>query len=78
MTVQERMTVCTAYCHTRIDFAEPLYTKGCIYLLREILFTCCLTRAVHLELTHDLPLNSFFAVILQISELNRLAYHPNF
>ena len=51
----------TPFCHTGIDFAGPLYAKGCngsekAYIC---LFTCCSTRAVHLELTPDLSVNSF-------------------
>ena len=49
------------FCHTGIDFAGPLYTRDCsgkekAYIC---LFTCCSTRAIHLELTPDLSVNSF-------------------
>ena len=49
------------FSHTGVDFAGPLYAKNCgasekAYIC---LFTCCSTRAVHLELTPDLSVNSF-------------------
>ena len=49
------------FSHTGVDFAGPLYAKNCdasekVYIC---LFTCCSTRAVHLELTPDLSVNSF-------------------
>ena len=49
------------FCHTGIDFAGPLFVKSkCgsdkAYVC---LLTCCSTRAVHLELTPDMSVDSF-------------------
>ena len=49
------------FCHTGIDFAGPLFVKSKngsekAYVC---LFTCCSMRAVHLELTPDLSVDSF-------------------
>ena len=49
------------FCHTGIDFAGPLFVKSKngsekAYVC---LFTCCSTRAVHLELTPDMSVDSF-------------------
>ena len=49
------------FCHTGVDFVGPLYTRGCNGTEKSYicLFTCCSTRAIHLELTPDLSVNSF-------------------
>ena len=53
-----------AFENTGLDFAGPLYCKGDhsssgeMYKCYVLLFTCCVTRAVHLELTTDVNSNS--------------------
>ena len=47
------------FSHTGVDFAGPLYAKNCGVCEKAYicLFSCCSTRAVHLELTPDLSVN---------------------
>ena len=53
-----------AFENTGLDFAGPLYcngdhsSSGEMYKCYVLLFTCCVTRAVHLELTTDVNSNS--------------------
>ena len=53
-----------AFENTGLDFAGPLYCKGDhsssgeMYKCYVLLFTCCVTRAVHLELTTNVNSNS--------------------
>ena len=53
-----------AFENTGLDFVGPLYCKGDhsssgeMYKCYVLLFTCCVTRAVHLELTTDVNSNS--------------------
>ena len=42
------------FTHTGVDFAGPLFVRGNVCL-----FTCASTRAVHLELTPNLTVDSF-------------------
>ena len=45
-----------------IDFAGPLFAKCCSQSSRKVyiaLFTCCVTRALHLELVRDLSAETF-------------------
>ena len=45
-----------------VDFAGPLFVKGKGAQMRKIysaLFTCCVMRAVHLELVEDLSVETF-------------------
>ncbi len=45
-----------------VDFARPVYTKGSSGQLNKCyiaLFTCCITRAVHLELVENLSATTF-------------------
>ena len=45
-----------------VDFARPLYckgTRGNPIKVNILLFSCCVTRAIHLELTYDLSASSF-------------------
>ena len=55
------------FCHAGIEFARLLYTRGCNGTEKAYvcLFTCCSTRAVHLELTPDLSVNSFLSALLR-------------
>ena len=45
-----------------VDFAGPLFMKGKSEQMRKVyiaLFTCCITRVVHLELVEDLSIETF-------------------
>ena len=57
---EERVGEYPPFANTGIDFAGPLYIKsnkeGKAYVC---LFTCGITRAIHLELTTDLSASSF-------------------
>ena len=47
---------------TGVDFAGPLFVKDKSNEMRKVyvaLFTCCVTRAVHLELVEDLSVKTF-------------------
>ena len=47
---------------TGFDFAGPLFVKDKSNEMRKVyvaLFTCCVTRAVHLELVEDLSVKTF-------------------
>ena len=47
---------------TGVDFAGPLFVKDKSNEMRKVyvaLFTCCMTRAVHLELVEDLSVETF-------------------
>ena len=50
------------FTNTGVDFAGPLYIKGANDVYSKVwisLFTCCMTRAVHLDLVQDLSAPSF-------------------
>ena len=50
-----------------IDFAGPLFAKCCSKSSRKVyiaLFTCCVTRALHLELVRDLSAETFLCLIV--------------
>ena len=49
------------FTYTGVDFAGPLYLKGASTSPKVwiCLFTCCVTRAVHLDLVRDLSTSSF-------------------
>ena len=52
--------------HTGIDFAEPLYAKsiqGDMQKCYITFFSCCITRAVHLELIEDLSAMNFMYIL---------------
>ena len=45
------------FCRVGVDFAGPLYVKGKKGEMKKVyiaLFSCCVIRAVHLELVEDL------------------------
>ena len=49
-----------------IDFAGPLFAKCCSKSSRKVyiaLFTCCVTRALHLELVRDLSAETFLCCL---------------
>ena len=49
------------FTYTGVDFAGPLYLKGDLDVSKVwiCLFTCCVTRAIHLDLVQDLSAPSF-------------------
>ena len=57
-----RVTETLPFSNTGVDFAGPLYVKndtvgvGKVYI---VLFTCCVTRAVHLELVAHMDTSAF-------------------
>ena len=57
-----RVSIAPPCSKTGVDFAGPLFVKGKGKQMRKVyiaLFTCCVTRAVHLELVEDLSTESF-------------------
>ena len=57
-----RVSEAPPFAHTGIEFAGPLYAKsnqGDMQKCYITLFTCCVTRAVHLELIEDLSAMNF-------------------
>eukprot|EP00794_Sanderia_malayensis_P016165 gene16165-biopygen13734 len=57
-----RVTETLPFSNTGVDFAGPLYVKnntGEMVKVYITLFTCCVTRAVHLELISDLQTSTF-------------------
>ena len=61
----EQVSKAPPFSSIEIDFAEPLHihstdSKECNYKAFICLFTCALTRTVHLELTQELSANSFY------------------
>ena len=53
-----------------VDFAEPLYVKGLKGKTRKMyitLFSCCVTRALHLELVEDLTAQSFLRCLRRLT-----------
>ena len=60
----ERVSEDPPFSHTGVDFAGPLYVNSAKQSDRQekayvCLFMCASTRAVHLELTHDMAVDSF-------------------
>jgi hypothetical protein len=59
-----RVTKAPAFSYTGIDFAGPLYVKNNQYQLGGkiwlCLYTCCITRAIHLDLLYNLSFEFFF------------------
>ena len=52
-----RVTQVLPFRNVGVDFAGPLYVKGARGQMNKVyitLFTCCVTRAVHLELIENL------------------------
>ncbi len=57
-----RVNAAPPFSKTGVDFAGPLFVKGKSGEMRKVhiaLFTCCVTRAVHLELVEDLSVETF-------------------
>ena len=61
-----RVSEAPPFTHVGVDFAGPLYTKGDQGMMNKcyiVLFSCCVTRALHLELIHDLTALNFIHVL---------------
>ena len=57
-----RVSTAPPFSKTGVDFAGPLFVKGKDKQMKKVyiaLFTCCVTRAVHLELVEDLSTETF-------------------
>ena len=57
-----RVNKAPPFSKTGVDFAGPLFVKDKSNEMRKVyvaLFTCCVTRAVHLELVEDLSVETF-------------------
>ena len=57
------------FLHVGVDLAGPLYTKGgqgTMSKCYSVLFSCCITRAVPLELIHDLTDFNFIHVLRNV------------
>ena len=57
----ERVSESAPFTYTKINYFEPLYikTKGDRLKIWVSLYTCLVTRAVHLELRHDMSAHQF-------------------
>ena len=70
----ERVTPSPPFTHVGIDFLGPLYIKNAFQEAEKsyvCLFTCCATRAVHLELTRSMTTESFLLNVC-LTILNRI------
>ena len=54
-----RVTQSPTFAFTGLDYAGPLYLKGTDYKVWICLFTCCATRALHLDLVVDMTTEAF-------------------
>ena len=57
-----RVTQAPAFSKVGVDFAGPLYVKATAGGMRKVciaFFSCCVTRAIHLELVEDLTAEAF-------------------
>ena len=57
-----RVTRAPPFSRVGIDFAAPLYAKDASGEMKKVhiaLFSCCVTRAVHLELVDEMSAQSF-------------------
>lgn len=65
-----RLEEAPPFTHTGVDFAGPLYIKtgndssGKVWIC---LYTCCVTRAIHLEVVQDLTTSSFIRCLKRFS-----------
>ena len=65
------------FAHTGVDFAGPLYVKksdGTTSKVWICLFTCCVTRAVHLDLVADLSTSTFVRCLKRFTARRGLPY----
>ena len=64
-----RVSEAPPFSHVTVDFAGSLYAKrdqGIMNNCYIVLFSCCITRAVHLELIHDLTALNFIHVLRKV------------
>ena len=57
-----RVTEAPAFSKIGVDFAGPLYVREQTTTMKKVyiaLFSCCVTRAIHLELVEDLSTGAF-------------------
>ena len=54
-----RLEEAPPFTHTGVDFAGPLYINDLSGKVWICLYTCCVTRAVHLEVVQDMTTSSF-------------------
>ena len=47
------------FANTGVDFAGPLHVKNPELKVWIVLYTCCVTRAVHLDLVPDMSTEAF-------------------
>ena len=67
------------FCHNGLDFAGPLYLQNNTEQQKAYicLFTCALTRAVHLKLTLDLNVPSFLLFLIAFQRFVKQRGLPN-
>ena len=61
-----RVTETPAFSKVGVDFAGPLYVKERTTTMKKVyiaLFSCCVTRAIHLELVEDLSTGAFIRAL---------------
>ena len=57
-----RVNEARPFSYTGVDFAGPLYVKDAVVFSRKVwicLYTCCVTRAVHLDIVPDMTSQAF-------------------
>ena len=57
-----RVNLAPPFSRVRVDFAGPMYVKGLGKQLKKVyvcLFSCCVTRALHLDLVEGLSTPTF-------------------
>ena len=65
-----RVREAAPFSNVGIDFAGPLFVKCCAKCPSKVyiaLFSCCVTRAIHLELVGDLSANTFLCCLRRFS-----------
>lgn len=70
-----RLAEAAPFLHVGIDYFGPIFIKshlGSPTEAQALIFTCLVTRAVHLELVPDLTGNNCFLALLRFSSIRRL------
>ncbi|PFX31375.1 hypothetical protein AWC38_SpisGene3829 [Stylophora pistillata] len=70
----ERVSPAPAFTHVGIDFAGPLFVRGCASPEKAYIciFICASSRMTHLDLTGDLSTNEFFQTFLRMISTREL------